>query len=242
MKNLELFGQETYNPFLQFGLTNDFWNINLNTIFHTWAVIVLIFFILFLTKFYLKKDNGVGQYLILSFVKSFKNQVEDSVGRFEFKYFAFITSIFIFIFLSNIISIIPFIEEPTVDLNTTLALGITSFLYVQINSIISNGLKNYIKEYFMPFFLLFPVNVIGTLATIVSMSFRLFGNIGGGAIIISLWHASIGGAILFEFVGIISGMNLLLAGFFVLFEGFIQAFVFSMLSLTYLAMEVQHEE
>lgn len=242
MKNLELFHQITWNPFKIFGLTGSFWNINLTIVIFTWVVLLAIFGIILLSKIYLKKDNSIGQYLILSFIKSFKEQVIESLGRFEFKHFAFITSLFIFIFLCNIISVLPFVEEPTIDLNTTLGLGIVSFLYVQINSIMYNGFKAYIKEYFMPFFLLFPVNVIGVLSTIISISFRLFGNISGGAIIANLWRGSIAGAFVLESIGILSGMNLLLTGFFVLFEGFIQAFVFAMLSLTYLAIEVQHEE
>lgn len=242
MKNLELFHQITWNPFKIFGLTGSFWNINLTIVIFTWVVLLAIFGIILLSKIYLKKDNSIGQYLILSFIKSFREQVVESLGRFEFKHFAFITSLFIFIFLCNIISILPFVEEPTIDLNTTLGLGIVSFLYVQINSIMHNGFKAYFKEYFMPFFLLFPVNVIGVLSTIISISFRLFGNISGGAIISGLWRGSIAGAFALESIGILSGMNLLLTGFFVLFEGFIQAFVFAMLSLTYLAIEIQHEE
>jgi F-type H+-transporting ATPase subunit a len=242
MKNLELFSQEVWNPFYSYGLTNNFWNIRYHTVIFTWVVILFIIFLIFLSRLYLKKENSVGQYLILSFISSFKEQIKEGLGIFEYKHFAFITSLFIFIFLCNIISIFPFIEEPTVDLNTTLGLGIVSFAYVQINSIMHNGFRAYFKEYFLPFFLLFPVNVIGTLSTIISISFRLFGNIFGGAIIAGLWRGSIAGAIILETVGILSGMNLLLTIFFVLFEGFIQAFVFSMLSLTYLSIEVQDEE
>lgn|SRR3990167_1347399 len=242
MKNLEFFSQETWNPFAAYGLTGNFWNIRYHTVIFTWVVILAIFVLIFLSRIYLKKENSIGQYLILSFVTSFKDQVTESLGKFEFRHFAFITSLFTFIFLCNIISIFPFIEEPTIDLNTTLGLGITAFLYVQINSILHNGIKTYIKEYFLPFFLFFPVNVIGTLSTIISTSFRLFGNIFGGAIISGLWRGSIAGAILLESVGILSGINLLLTGFFVLFEGFIQAFVFATLSLTYLAIEIQHDE
>ena len=140
-----------------------------------------------------------------------------------------------FIVLSNSLSIIPGAEEPTKDINTTLALGLISFLYVQLYAIASNGLWSYIKEFFSPFFLMLPLNVIGKLATIVSMSFRLFGNIFGGSTISAIYFNLIYGAPLYEAIGAFSGINLIIILFFGLFEGVIQAFVFAMLSLTYLA-------
>ena len=73
-------------------------------------------------------------------------------------------------------------EEPTQNLNTTLALAMTSFFYVQYNGIRAHGIKGYLKEYTEPFIIMAPLHIISKLASIVSMSFRLFGNIYGGAI------------------------------------------------------------
>ena len=114
-------------------------------------------------------------------------------------------------------------------------------MYVQGNAIKARGIFGYIKDYFAPFFLLFPLNIIGTLATIVSISFRLFGNIFSGAIIGKLYLNALAGNFLFEMLGILSGINIILTLFFVLFAGTIQAFVFSMLTLTYLAMAITQE-
>lgn len=241
MKNLELFKQVKINLLKDFGLTHSFFEINVNTIFYTWIVLIVITILACMARMALKRDNSIGQYLVVSFIKSFKEQVVESIGRFEFNHFAFISSLFLFILFCNIISLIPFIDEPTVDLNTTIGLGFVSFFYVQSSAIAYNGLWYYIKGYLEPFFLLAPVNIIGTLSTIISISFRLFGNIFGGAVINHLFHSAISGVLLFELAGIISGLNLLLTMFFVLFEGVIQAFVFSMLTLTYLAVEIQEE-
>lgn len=242
MKNMKLFEQHSVNFFHDLGLTHSFWQVNVHTIINTWVVLGLIVILVLAARYYLNKENSIGQFLVLSLIKNFKAQVIESIGKFYFSHFAFVTSLFIFIFLCNIVSLIPYIEEPTIDLNTTLGLGLVSFIYVHANSIKAHGLVEYIKGYFFPFFLLMPVNVIGTLATIISISFRLFGNIFGGAIINSLFTHAISGSILLETAGILSGINIILAMFFVLFEGFIQAFVFSMLSLTYLAIEIQEEE
>ena len=76
----------------------------------------------------------------------------------------------------------------------------------------------------------------------VSMACRLFGNIYGGAMIVGMWKSAIAGSILLQTLGVITGINMLMVFFFGLFEGFIQAFVFTVLTLTYLAMAVQPED
>lgn len=145
-----------------------------------------------------------------------------------------------FIFLCNSVPLVPWIEEPTQDLNTTLSLGIISFLYIQFYSIKTNGLWNYTKEYFSPFFLMLPLNVIGKIASIVSLSFRLFGNIFGGVIIAKIFTSAIDGQWLYEILGIPLGIVITL--FFGLFEGALQAFVFTMLTITYLATALQSKQ
>ena len=132
-------------------------------------------------------------------------------------------------------------EEPTTDVNTTLALGLVSFFYTQSAAIKAEGLWSYIKGYFSPFFLMMPLNVVGKLATIISISFRLFGNIFGGSIITGIWFNAIQGNFLLEIIGLATGINLIIVIFFGLFEGFLQAFVFGMLSLTYLSIALQGE-
>jgi F-type H+-transporting ATPase subunit a len=88
---------------------------------------------------------------------------------------------------------------------------------------------------------MFPLNVIGKLASIISISFRLFGNIFGGAIISRIYFGVIEGSLIGEMIGLFSGINFLIMLFFGLFEGALQAFVFSMLTLTYLSMSIQGE-
>lgn len=242
MQDFEIFHQSFWKPLSYIGLTGNFWNINKNTIIFTWVVLGLLFLISLACYYVLtKRRDGIAAYIINSLVKTFKDLVEQTIGYFSFKHFAFITSMFTFIFFCNIIALIPWIEEPTTDVSTTLALGIISFVYVQVYAIKTGGLKEYVKEFFAPFFLLFPLNVISELAKIVSISFRLFGNIFGGSIISRLWTSAIGGKVLLELLGILSGLNILIFAFFVIFEGFIQAFVFSMLTLTYLSMALGSE-
>ena len=93
----------------------------------------------------------------------------------------------------------------------------------------SKGFKKYVKEYFQPIFFMMPLNVIGELAKVISISFRLFGNIMGGSIIILVVSHLIYSIVLPP----------LLNAFFGLFVGAIQAFVFTMLTLVYISVQVK---
>ncbi|MDP3889022.1 MAG: FoF1 ATP synthase subunit a [bacterium] len=241
MTGLDLGGEQQWSLSRFLGYEHPFFFINKTTIIHTWALLVLLAGLCLLARLVLKK-NTLARFLVISLVSNFMDLVENALGHFSFKHFCFIISLFFFILFGNTISIIPWLDEPTKDLNTTLALGIASFLYIQFYAITQNGLLTYIKGYFSPFFLMFPVNVIGKLASVVSISFRLFGNIFGGSIIITMYFDLIKGSLLFESVGMLVGLNLLITLFFGLFEGFLQAFVFTMLSLTYLSMALQGKD
>lgn len=227
---------------LLFGFHHPLLMLNKDTLIHTWIVIALMIGVLIYAYIMLRYKKGIASFLILSYVQFFKDLCDQSISVFSIHHFSFITSLFTFIFLCNTISILPTLEEPTTDINTTLALGIITFLYTQITSIYSHGIFAYIKEYFAPFFVMFPLHVIGKIASIVSLSFRLFGNILGGALISNIYLSAIKSSLFLELFGLFSGFNLGIFMFFGLFEGFLQAFVFTMLSLTYLSIAIQGEE
>jgi F-type H+-transporting ATPase subunit a len=155
---------------------------------------------------------------------------EDALGKeLAKKYAPMICALFMFLLLSNWLGIIPHLEEPTKDLNTTLGLGIMGFIVAHYAGIKSKGFKAYIKEYFQPIFFMMPLNLIGELAKIISISFRLFGNIMGGSIIILVVSNLVYSQVLPPF----------LYGFFGLFVGTIQAFVFTMLTVVYISVQVK---
>ena len=225
-----------------FGLDHPFFNLNSTTVLHTWIILGLLLLALIAIRYFLTKKDSIIRHMITEFVVSFLEMCEQTLGSyFTFGHFTFVTSIFIFILLCNIIVIVPWMEEPTKDLNTTIALGLITFIYTQIYAIKAHGLGAYLKEYFQPIFLMFPLHVLGKLASVVSISFRLFGNIFGGAIISHIYFGAIGGSIIWETLGLLSGGNFLIVLFFGIFEGFLQAFVFTMLALTYLSIALTAE-
>jgi F-type H+-transporting ATPase subunit a len=131
--------------------------------------------------------------------------------------------------LSNWLGTIPMLEEPTKDLNTPLSMGIMGFCIAHYTGIRTKGLKNYLKDYIEPLFFMLPLNVIGELANVVSISFRLFGNIMGGSIIILVVSYLTYSVVLPPFLN----------AFFGFFVGAIQAFVFTMLTIVYISIQAK---
>jgi F-type H+-transporting ATPase subunit a len=204
--------------------------INLEVVVMTWIVfallIVLGLFASYKRKILPRPIQALGE-LIVSLLYGL---TEDALGKELAKIYApLICALFMFLLLSNWLGIIPHLEEPTKDLNTTFGLGIMGFFIAHYAAIKSKGFKAYIKEYFQPIFFMMPLNVIGELAKIVSISFRLFGNIMGGSIIILVISHLIYSLVLPP----------LLYGFFGLFVGTIQAFVFTMLTIVYISVQVK---
>lgn len=242
MKNIEILHTNEWNPLSYFGFHNPLFSLNVETIINTWIVLAVIALLIFVARIFVTKKSSIGRYIAINYIRSFIDLCSQSFGFFSYNHTVFIIALFTYILLCNIISILPWVEEPTIDLNTTLSLGLISFCYIQWHAIKAHGIVDYIKEYFVPFFFMFPMHVIGKLSTIVSISFRLFGNIFGGATIVSIYSAVVQASWIVELLTMLSGLNIIIVGFFIIFEGFLQAFVFAMLTLTYLSIALAHDE
>ena len=203
---------------------------NIEVILMTWIVIAaLIVFAVFATR---KRGVIPGKTQIMGelFVTGLYGLTEDALDeRLGRKFAPLICALFMFLVISDSLGIIPHLEEPTKDLNVPLSLGIMGFVIAHYCGIREKGIKRYIKEYMEPFFIMLPLNIIGELAKVISISFRLFGNIMGGSIIILVVSHLIYSLVLPPF----------LCFFFGLFIGTIQAFVFTMLTIVYIAVQVK---
>ena len=204
--------------------------VNSHTLMMIWLVIGFTLLFAWLATRSRKMVPGPWQMIAELLVQMFKELVRDALGdAYEERYFPLICALFIFLLLCNWIGIVPGLEEPTKDLNTTLGLGLMGFVIAHGTAIKVKGLKGYIKEYFEPMFFLAPLNVVGEIAKVISISFRLFGNIMGGSIIIIVVSHLIWGLLLPP----------LLYGFFGIFVGTVQAFVFMMLTLVYISVQIR---
>ena len=203
---------------------------NLEAIIMTWIVIISLlvfgFFASRKSEMLPKPVQILGEML----VSTLYNLTEDALDKEKAeKYGPLTCALFMFLVLSNWLGIIPYLHEPTKDLNTPLSLGLMGFAIAHYAGIRSKGIKNYLKEYCAPIFFMMPLNVIGELAKVVSISFRLFGNIMGGSIII----------LVVSYLTYSLVLPPVLNAFFGLFVGTIQAFVFTMLTVVYISVQVK---
>lgn len=243
MQDHNLLTGHQWQPLTSYGFTHSFWTLNTDTLLSTIIVTTIVIIFSVYAHYILKKKQSIAQFIVLKYVEAFKDLLQQTLQSAPLHHLAFIGSLFTFIFCCNIISCIPFLEEPTKDLNTTLAFGLISFFYVQGYSIKHKGIKNYLSDFIQPFFIMLPLNIIGTVTSIISLSFRLFGNIFGGYVISSLYFQKVvAHSFIIQIFGLVTGANLCIFLLFGFFEGMIQAFVFTMLTLTYLSMEIAPEE
>lgn len=159
-------------------------------------------------------------------VSALVNFVNSSMGKAGKKYMNYIGTLFIFVFISNISGLFG-LRPPTADYGTTLCIALISFVMIQYASIRYQKWGAF-KSLFEPIFLFFPINVISEFATPVSLSLRLFGNILAGTVMMALYYGML--PVFFK-IGIPSALHV----YFDLFSGAIQAYVFCMLTMVFVA-------
>jgi F-type H+-transporting ATPase subunit a len=141
-------------------------------------------------------------------------------------YVPFIGTFFLFIAGANILGLVPGIENPTRDLNTTAALAITVFFSVYYFGIRSQGLVGYLKSLTKPIFILLPFELIGHFTRALSLTLRLFGNVISIELIV---------AIIFSLLPYFLPSIMALYG---AATGLIQAYIFTILAATYIGAGV----
>lgn len=176
-------------------------------------------------------------------VESLYNMVEGIMGHHHARQFTpLIGTVFIFIFVSNLLGTVPGFLPPTSNVNTNIAIALVIFALTHYYGIKTHG-AGYIKHFMGPILLLAPlmfaIELISHLVRPLSLTIRLYGNIHGDHEVLSifsnLWHMI--GLPQIPEVGI--PVIFLLLGIFV---SFIQAFVFSLLSMVYISGAMAHEE
>jgi F0F1-type ATP synthase membrane subunit a len=131
------------------------------------------------------RPESSAAFILKSITKTLITTTTETLGSFDLQSFNVSFSLFLFAFSCTLVSLIPHIEEATRDINTTFAIALISFCFIQYKGFQAHGL-HHLKEYVQPFFFMLPMHLIGDVAKITSMSFRLFGNILAGSVILQL--------------------------------------------------------
>ena len=158
-------------------------------------------------------------------------------SKFSKNYYPYFAMMFIYIFISNISGLFGF-EAPTSNYSITLAITIITFTLIQYNALKTKGVFTYIKDIIWP-----PTNILGTLAPLISLSMRSFGNIVAGSILLSLIYSFTGYlsqyVINFNFLGPVIAP--IFHAYFDVFAGFIQTLVFVTLSSILISLEASED-
>jgi len=143
--------------------------------------------------------------------------------------FPFVSTLFLYVLVSNWLGIIPYMDSPTRDLNVTLGLALLVLFLSHVLAVRRKGMKRYLRGFVEPYPFMLPMNLVGEVAKPLSHSFRLFGNISAGGILTTV--------VFVKFAPIIAPpiLNLI----FGLFFGMIQAFVFAILAVAYINVAVE---
>lgn len=173
-----------------------------------------------------------GQNVMELLIKGMEDFMVDITGEEGRWLFPLIATIFLYIFSCNIVGLIPGFYPPTASLNTTASCALVVVIFTHVIGIRYHGMK-YIKHFLGPVWwmtpIIFPIEIIGHLARILSLSFRLFGNMMGHELVL---------AILFMLAGaFFAPLPIMALGIFV---ALVQAFVFFLLSIMYFTGAMEH--
>lgn len=221
------------------------------TIVNTWLVMGIITILcLVLTKDLKRTPDTKRQQIAESIVVWFDTLVQSNMGSGYKEFVPFIAALFSLSALSSLSSLFG-LYAPTADLSTTLGWALMVFVMITYTKIKTNGIKGYLKGFTEPVFILTPFNILGEVSTPMSMAFRHFGNIASGAVVSGLIYGALsvlshsllrwlplglGEIPLFQI-----GLPALLSIYFDLFTSILQAYIFCMLTMIYIASAGEKE-
>ncbi len=203
------------------------------TILFTWILMALIS----IGSWLITRNLSTGpklsrwQNLLEVLVSQMRNQIRDVSKQEPGPYLEFIGTLFLFIAVANLLIIIPGYNPPTGSLSTTAALAICVFVAVPIYGVAHLGVRGYLKNYIKPNIFMLPFNIMSELSRTLALAVRLFGNIMSGGMIVAI------------LVAVAPLFFPILMNAFGLITGLIQAYIFAILSMVYIASATRaHKE
>ena len=202
------------------------------TIVFTWGLMLVLVMgsKLISRKLSVDLHRSRWQNLLEIVVTGIETQITEVGLKRPEKYIGFLGTLFLFIALASVCTVIPGYEPPTASLSTTAALALCVFAAVPLFGIEDQGLGGYLKSYAQPTVIMLPFNIISELSRTLALAVRLFGNMMSGAMII---------AILLTITPFIFPIFMTALG---LLTGMVQAYIFSILATVYIAAATRTRE
>jgi F-type H+-transporting ATPase subunit a len=195
------------------------------TIVFTWGVMIIMVLGSWLVTRRLSSGTEISRWqnLLEVIVSYMQKEIREISQQEAGSYLYFVGTLFLFIFISNLLTIIPGFVAPTASLSTTAGLAICVFVAVPVYGVMSRGVLGYLKQYIEPTVFMLPFNVMGELSRTLALAVRLFGNIMSGMKVAAILLALAP----FFFPIIMHALGLL--------TGVIQAYIFAVLAMVYIA-------
>lgn len=201
-----------------------------NTVITTWCIMLPLALIAWLVTRDLSLDPGKRQTAVEGIVSTIEAAISGIAPHQAKQLLPFIASLWIFIVIANLSGLVPGVHSPTRDLSATAALAILVFLSVHWYGIRSLGIKHYLKHYLLPSPILLPFHLVSEITRTVALAVRLFGNM------MSLEMAAL---LILLVAGFLAPVPILMLH---IIEALVQAYIFGMLALVYVAGGIQSQQ
>ena len=218
-------GELSIEPLVQFGPV-----VITNTVVTTWAIMALLGVLAWAVSRHLRNDPGPLQTAVEGVVSTIEAAIAEVAPEHARRLLPFIGTLWIFLVVANLSSLVPGVHAPTRDLSATAALAIIVFLSTHWFGIRIQGVRGYLRHYLAPSPILLPFHLISEVTRTVALAVRLFGNM------MSLEMAAL---LILLVAGFLAPVPILMLH---VIEALVQAYIFGMLALIYVAGSIQSQQ
>ncbi len=201
------------------------------TLVFTWIIMVLMVGgSWWITRRLSSSTNiSAGQNLLEVLVQGMVDHIEEITLRPARQLLPLVGTLFLFILVSNILGLVPFFQPPTGSLSTTCAFALLVFVAVPAYGLTTRTLSNYLGEYVKPTILMLPFNILGEISRTFALAVRLYGNVMSSTVIgmVLLLITPLFVPVIMQALGLLTGV--------------IQAYIFALLALVYIASAMSNE-
>ncbi|HUX86465.1 MAG TPA: F0F1 ATP synthase subunit A [Chloroflexota bacterium] len=198
-----------------------------STVVTTWVIVAVLLVTAALAGRRVSYKASRSQAVLEWGITTLRGMLAEMTGTTDDRYLPLVATVASFVLVSNLVPVIPWVEAPTADINTPIALSLIVFFSVHYFGVRELGVINYLRKFAQPVVLLLPINVLSQLTRTFSLAIRLFGNMISHQIIV---------AILLLILPLMLPAVLEVFGLFI---GVIQAYIFTILTIVYIGSAVR---
>ncbi len=199
------------------------------TVVATWVMVAVLSLVAIVAGRRLRRESSRWQAVVEWGLGALRDLLGEMTGRDDARYLPLVATVGLFVLVANLMGVLPFVEAPTADLNTPVALALIVFVSIYYVGIREHGLWGYLRSFARPTPLLLPINMLNQLTRTFSLAIRLFGNMLSHQIIV---------AVLLLILPLIIPAVLDVFGLFI---GVLQAYIFTLLTIVYIGAAARAE-